>query len=76
MGLGARGFANKPDTDQPARPRSLISAFVIRLLESIISRLASSKVSILQLVTVAEETGLQLALLETPMTGFLMTRPL
>ena len=32
--------------DQPAHPRSLISAFVIRFLERIISRLASSKISI------------------------------
>ena len=31
--------------DQPARPCSLISAFVIHLLESIISRLATSKIS-------------------------------
>ena len=36
-------FANNKDADQPARPRSLISAFVIRLLESIISRLATGK---------------------------------
>ena len=32
------GFANNKGADQPAHPRSLISAFVIRLLESIISR--------------------------------------
>ena len=30
------GFANNKDAEQPAHPRSLISAFVIRLLESII----------------------------------------
>ena len=30
------GFANNKDADQPAHPRSLISDFVIRLLESII----------------------------------------
>ena len=39
-------FANNKDADQPAHPRSLISAFVIRLLESIITRLATSKISI------------------------------
>ena len=32
--------------DQPAHPRSLISAFVIHLLESSIFKLASSKISI------------------------------
>ena len=32
-----QGFANNTDADQAAHPRSLISAFVIRVLESIIS---------------------------------------
>ena len=40
-----RGVANNTGADQPAHPRSLISAFVIRFLESIISRLAPSKIS-------------------------------
>ena len=55
---------------------SLISAFVIPLLESIISRLASSEISTLLLVSVAEETGLKLALLEPWKTDFLGTRPI
>ena len=41
-----RGFSNNNGADQPAHPRSLISAFVIRLFESIISKLATSKISI------------------------------
>ena len=41
------GFANnKAGTDQPAHPRRLISAFIIHLLESTISRLATSELSI------------------------------
>ena len=40
-----RGFANNTGTDQPAHPRSLISAFVIRVLESAISKLATSEMS-------------------------------
>ena len=40
-----RGFANNKGADQPAHKRSLISAFIIRLLESIVSRLASSEIS-------------------------------
>ena len=36
-------FGNKKGADQPAHPRSLISAFLICLLESIINILASSK---------------------------------
>ena len=56
------GFANNKDADQPAHPCSLISAFVIHYLKSIISKLATSESSIFQLVSVAEETGLSLAL--------------
>ena len=74
MGLDVRkpvwGFVNNKGADQPAHQRSLISAFVISLLESIISRLAMSVFSIFWLVCVAEETGLSLVLSETPKTGF------
>ena len=41
-----RRFANNKGADQPAHPRSLISAFVIRLLESTTSRLITSEISI------------------------------
>ena len=71
-----RGFANNTGADQPAHPRSLISAFVIRILESIISRLATGEISTFELVSVAEETDLKLALSETPKTGFVATRPI
>ena len=37
---------NNTVADQPAHQRSLISAFVIRFLKSIISKLASHKISI------------------------------
>ena len=40
-----RWFGNNTGKDQPAHLCSLISAFVIRFLESIISRLATSKIS-------------------------------
>ena len=40
------GVWNNKGADQPAHPRRLISAFVIHLLESIISQLASSEISI------------------------------
>ena len=42
-----RRFANNTGADQPAHPRSLISAFVIRYLESIICKLATGEISIL-----------------------------
>ena len=71
-----RGFANNTGADQPAHLRSLISTFVIHFLESIISKLAISEISIFHLVPVAEQSGLSLALSETPKTGFLTTRPI
>ena len=40
------GFANNTEVDQYAHPRSLIRVFVIHILESIISRLATSEISI------------------------------
>ena len=39
-----RGLANNKGADQPAHPRSLISACVIRLFESIISGLEMSEI--------------------------------
>ena len=39
-----RWFANNKGADQPAHPRSLISAFVIRYLESTVVKLASCKI--------------------------------
>ena len=43
---GLWGFANNQGAYKPVHPRSLISAFVIRLLESIIPRLVTREVSI------------------------------
>ena len=53
---------------------SLISAFVIPFLESI-SELATDKVSIIYLVSVAKETKLSLPLSEFPKTGFVASMP-
>ena len=41
-----RGFMKNTSTDQPAHPCSLISTFVIPILESIISKLASHEIPI------------------------------
>ena len=56
--------------------RSLISSFLICLLEHIISKLATSKFLTFLLVSVAEETGLSHALSETPKTGFVTSQPI
>ena len=41
-----REFGNNTGADQPAHSRSLISAFVIRVLESTITKLATSEISV------------------------------
>ena len=68
-------FANNKGAGQSAHPHSLISAFVIHLLVSIIPKLATSEISIFQLTSVAEQAGLNLTLSKTPKTGFVVTRP-
>ena len=50
LGLVAKNlsleYANNKGADQPAHPRRLISAFVIRFLECTISKLTTSEISI------------------------------
>ena len=75
MGLDARKPVFVGGADQPAHPISLISAFIIRFLQSTTSKLTINDISIFWLVYVAEEIGLSLALSENPKTGFLATRP-
>ena len=54
----------KKGTDQPARmpvhPCSLISAFVVRCIDSIVAILSKFKFSRLQLVSVVAQAGLSL----------------
>ena len=40
------GFVNNTGADQPVLPRSVISTFVIRFLESIICKLTTGDISI------------------------------
>ena len=54
----------------------LISAFVIPLLKSIKSKLATSVILIFWLVSGAEQAGLGMTFSETPKTGFLTFRPI
>ena len=72
MGLNLRksvsGICKQQRRRQLAQSRILISAFIICFLESIILKLATSKIS-------AQETGLSLAFSETLKTGFVPLRP-
>ena len=61
-----REIANNKGTDQPAHPHSLISSFVIRLLEIVISILATSEISIFKLASMADHAGLNLTLSGNP----------
>ena len=51
-------YANNKGTDQPAHLRKLISTFVIRCLDSIISLYSIAEISRLWLVSVAAQAGL------------------
>ena len=59
-------YANNKGADQPAHPHSLISAFVVRCLDSIISLDSMAEISRLQLASVAAQAGLCLAWSKTP----------
>ena len=67
-------YANNKGIDQPARPRSLLSAFIVRCLDSIIPLVSISEISRLYLSSVAAQADLSLPWSQTPKTGFLVTR--
>ena len=70
------GGCEQQGAGQSAQKRRLISTFVIYFLERIISKLTTSEISIFELVSEAEETGLSVTLSEIPKTGFLTSRPI
>ena len=63
-------YANKKGADQPLHPCNLISAFVVRCLDSVMSLVSVTKISSLMLASVAEQTGLSLTWSETPQDTF------
>ena len=67
-------YANNKGADKPAHPRSLISTFVVRCLDSTTPLVSISKISSLYLAAaVAAKAGLSFTLLQTLKTGFLVT---
>ena len=62
-------YANNKGADQPAHPRSLISAFVVRCPDSVITLDSVTKISSLLLASVAEQASLSLTWSETPEDG-------
>ena len=68
--ISACAFANNKGAYQPGHPRSLISAFVVRYLDSIIHMFAIVILSRLWLASVAEQAGLSLIWPQTPEDRF------
>ena len=63
-------YVNNKGTDQLAHPRSLISTFVVRCLDSVMSLVSVTKISSLMLASVAEQASLSLTWSETPEDTF------
>ena len=63
-------YANNKGADQPVHPHSLISAFVVRCLDSVMSLVSVTKFSSLMLASVAEQASLSLTWSETPEDTF------
>ena len=63
-------YANNKGADQPAHPRSLISAFIVGCLDSVMSLVSVTKISSLMLASVAEQASLSLTWTETPEDTF------
>ena len=58
MRKGVMSYANNKGADQPAHPRSQISAFVVRCLDSVMSLVSVTKIPSLMLASVAEQASL------------------
>ena len=59
-------YANNKGADQPEHLRSLISAFIVRCLDSVMSLVSVTKISSLMLASVAAQAGLSLTWSEIP----------
>ena len=53
-------YANNKGADQPAHPRSLISTFVVRYLDSVMFQVSVTKISSLMLASIAEQASFDL----------------
>ena len=63
-------YANNNGADQTAHPRNLMSAFVVRCLDSVMFLVSVTKILSLMLVSVPEQAGLSLTWSETPEDTF------
>ena len=65
-------YANNKDADQPAHPRSPISAFVVRCLDSIISLDSTVEISRFLLASVARRSVCVWPVRKLPKTRFVV----
>ena len=63
-------YANNKGVDQPAHPRSLISTFVVRSLDSIVSLVSVSEILRLWLASVSEQARFKSIQVANPEDGF------
>ena len=63
-------YANNKGAVQPTHPHSLISAFVVRCLDNVMSLVFVTKISSLMLASVAEQPSLSPTWSETPEDTF------
>ena len=63
-------YVNNKGTGQPVHARSLIRAFVVHCLDSVMSLVSVTTISSLMLASVAEQASLSLTWLETPEDTF------
>ena len=63
-------YANNKGADQPAHPCSLISTFVVRCLDSVMSLVSVTRISSPMLASVAKQASLSLTLSEPPEDRF------
>ena len=63
-------YGNNKDADQSVHLRNLMSAFVVHSLDSTIPIFAVSKISRLEIASIAEQAGLNLTWLQNPEDTF------
>ena len=64
---------NNKGADAPEHPRSLISTFIVRCLDSITPPVSISEISSPRPASMAAQAGLSLTWSNIPKTGFLVT---
>ena len=68
-------YAKNKGANRPVHPRSLINAFVVRSVDSILSLVSRSEISRFYLISIAEQAGLNITWSQTPEDTFSLDGP-